>query len=256
MEKYKLILEVICLGSFYFLEWLFPFFQGRMKHARHSSRNIFIGLLNALIVSLGFSWASVGILRWTVEHQFGLLYFMPSPEMGFAFVFLSFDLWMNLWHRLNHRVPFFWKFHRVHHSDTEMDASTAIRFHPGEIILSVIFRLPIYLLLGITFEQLVIYEMVLQVVILFHHSNINLPEKYDRVLRAIIVTPNMHRVHHSDIVLETDSNYSTIFSFWDRILGTFRKREDTGTIRIGLKEYRDEKWQTLPGILKTPFIKD
>lgn len=254
MEKYKLPLEIICLASLYLLEWAFPFFHGRKQHALHSIRNISIGLFNALILSLGFSTLSLGVLHWTAENNFGLFYLIGSPEIGFAIVFLSFDLWMNLWHRLNHRVPFFWKFHRVHHSDTEMDASTAIRFHPGEIILSAIFRLPIYLLLGITFEQLVIYEMVLQVVILFHHSNINLPEKYDRVLRAVIVTPNMHRVHHSDIVLETDSNYSTIFSFWDRILKTFRKRDDTSQIRIGLKEFRDSSDQSIKGILKTPFV--
>jgi sterol desaturase/sphingolipid hydroxylase (fatty acid hydroxylase superfamily) len=134
-----------------------------------------------------------------------------------------------------------------------MDITTALRFHPFEILLSSLFRLMIFILLGINLIHFIIYEISLQVVIQLHHSNISLPEKYDRLLRYMIVTPNMHRVHHSDEWRETNSNYSSIFSFWDRLWATYREREDTHTINLGLKILRENRWQRIIGMLLTPF---
>ena len=134
-----------------------------------------------------------------------------------------------------------------------MDITTALRFHPFEILLSSLFRLIIFLLLGMNLIFLLVYEIALQVIIQLHHSNISLPEKYDRMLRYLIVTPNMHRVHHSDEWSETNSNYSSVFSFWDRLWSSFRQREDTLTINLGLKLLREDKWQRITGILLTPF---
>jgi len=142
-------------------------------------------------------------------------------------------------HNANHRVPFLWRFHRMHHTDMEMDSTSAIRFHTLEIVFSSCLRLAVAPLLGIEFTHLFVYEICLQPVIIFHHSNIAFPEKWDRILRALIVTPNMHRVHHSLETYETNSNYSSVFSVWDRLAGTFRKREDMATLTFGLKEFRE-----------------
>ena len=173
-------------------------------------------------------------------------------ERGLAAIVL-FDLWMYLWHRANHRISFLWRFHRTHHSDTEMDSTSALRFHFGEIIFSSILRLLVIPLIGISYAELLTYEIILQPIIIFHHSNVALPEKLDRILRAVLVTPNMHRVHHSQIQNETDSNYSSIFSWWDRLAGTFKRREDTKTIVFGLTYFRELQWQSFVGMLRTPF---
>jgi sterol desaturase/sphingolipid hydroxylase (fatty acid hydroxylase superfamily) len=133
-----------------------------------------------------------------------------------------------------------------------MDTTTALRFHPGELILSTFARLPVVLLLGMSFAQLVLFELVLNLSTLFHHSNLGVPERWDRMLRTVIVTPNMHRVHHSVELSETNSNFTSLLSVWDRLYRTFRSREDTRTITIGLPRFREEKWQRLWGFLITP----
>lgn len=156
---------------------------------------------------------------------------------------------------LNHVIPFFWRFHSVHHSDNKMDVTTAGRFHFGEIFFSGIFRIIIIGLFGIYFWELVLYEIVMFSVVQFHHANVGLSEKWDRILRVLIVTPNMHRVHHSRRQPETDSNYSSLFSFWDRLAKTFRLNPDPASIEPGLEEYDDEKDQTVGGMLKTPLKK-
>ena len=161
---------------------------------------------------------------------------------------------MYIWHVMVHRSSFLWRFHRMHHSDPNMDVSTALRFHPGEIILSTIFRWGIFLLLGVTAFDLLLYETIMLPIIFFHHSNYYLPEKVDKILRTVIVTPWMHWVHHSHIFEETNSNYGTIFSWWDRLFSTFRLREEPVTIQYGLNEIKSSNWQTFIGMLKTPFV--
>jgi sterol desaturase/sphingolipid hydroxylase (fatty acid hydroxylase superfamily) len=133
-----------------------------------------------------------------------------------------------------------------------MDTTTALRFHPGELILSTFVRLPVIILLGMSFAQLALFEVLLNISTLFHHSNLGVPEKWDRRLRVAIVTPNMHRVHHSIEVFETNSNYTSLLSFWDRLYQSFRMREDTLTITIGLPRFRETKWQRFWGFIITP----
>jgi sterol desaturase/sphingolipid hydroxylase (fatty acid hydroxylase superfamily) len=152
----------------------------------------------------------------------------------------------------NHRIGFLWRFHRAHHADIEMDTTTALRFHPGELVLSTFIRLPVVILLGMSFAHLVLFELVLNLSTLFHHSNLAVPERWDRMLRTVVVTPNMHRVHHSVELNETNSNFTSLLSVWDRLFRTFRKREDTRSIMIGLPRFREEKWQRLWGFLITP----
>ncbi|HNG31441.1 MAG TPA: sterol desaturase family protein [Blastocatellia bacterium] len=189
------------------------------------------------------------------SKSFGLLRLVQlPPATATVAAIVLFDGWMYLWHRANHKIGFLWRFHRVHHSDPEMDATTATRFHTGEILISSALRLAVIPLLGITVGQLLAYEMLLLPVILFHHSNVQFPEKMDRWLRLLIVTPAIHRVHHSRLRDETDSNYSSVFSFWDRIAKTFRLRWDGQPVNFGLNEFGAKRWERLPSLLRMPFV--
>jgi sterol desaturase/sphingolipid hydroxylase (fatty acid hydroxylase superfamily) len=172
-------------------------------------------------------------------------------EVTLAFVLL--DFWMYVWHRANHRVPFLWRFHRMHHSDPQMDASTGARFHPGEILLGGLAGLVVIPVLGIALWQLVIYEAVLFCVVLLHHSNLRLPTWLDHGLLVLVVTPAMHRVHHSRLHAERDSNYGSVLPYWDLLLGSFRLRTDARTIEIGLDGFDDPRLQGFTGLLRTPF---
>ncbi|HXV28091.1 MAG TPA: sterol desaturase family protein [bacterium] len=252
----KLIMSIIALALIFWLEGIFPLFQGRKHRLRHAALNLSMGILNGLMVAVLFSVLTVKSIEWSRDHAFGLFYRWNGPLWleGIA-VFVLFDLWMYAWHRANHRIPFLWRFHRMHHSDLEMDTTTALRFHFVEIAFSSLLRLAVLAALGMNLAQFLIYEATLQPIILFHHSNVALPEKLDRIFRTVIVTPNMHRVHHSQDWRETNSNYSSVFSFWDRIVRTFRKRRDTRTLRYGLPYLQEPEWQTFPGLLKTPLAR-
>jgi sterol desaturase/sphingolipid hydroxylase (fatty acid hydroxylase superfamily) len=238
------------------LESLAPAVADRRHRLRHATRNLTLGLLNALAVTLPFTPLIAQADLWAEESGFGLLRMIPLPAMAKTVAaLLLFDGWMYLWHRANHELGFLWRFHQVHHSDPEVDATTAVRFHTGEILLSSMLRLIVIPLLGITLAQLLVYEMLLLPVILFHHSNVQFPEWLDRRLRAGIVTPAIHRVHHSRLRSETDSNYSSVFSFWDRIAGTLRLRPGGEPVSFGLDEYDDETWQRVPGLMTMPLVR-
>jgi sterol desaturase/sphingolipid hydroxylase (fatty acid hydroxylase superfamily) len=250
----KWLVEIASLSLLYWLDWVFPLFEGRRDRLRHALPNVGTGLLNALVVSLVFSSVIVRAMELSSSNSFGLLHRLNlEPRVEGVLAFVLFDLWMYLWHVANHQWPFFWRFHRMHHSDLQVDATTALRFHTGEIFFSSIARLAVIPLIGMSWIQLMIYEICLQPVILFHHSNVALPEKWDRLFRSVLATPNMHRVHHSQETDETNSNYSSIFSFWDRLARTFRRRDDTRTLRYGLPYLQEREWQSFSGMLKTPL---
>ncbi len=249
-----LLISIASFVVIYWLESIFPYFTSRHDRVRHGVSNIALGGLNGVVSGFLFPIMILNGIEWAQTNSFGLLHFISGPPFIKAILaFVFFDLWMYLWHRANHRVKFLWRFHRTHHTDCEMDTTTAIRFHPGEIALSFLARFAVIPLLGISYLYLVIYEACLQPIILFHHSNVAFPERWDRIFRACIVTPNMHRVHHSQEGPEFNSNYSSVFSFWDRIFATFKRREDTHKIIFGLKILQDTKWQGLKGMLITPF---
>jgi sterol desaturase/sphingolipid hydroxylase (fatty acid hydroxylase superfamily) len=250
---------LVALAVLWTLEGWIPFFHDfneRGKRFPHAGRNFALGAFNALVMGALFS----GLVVWASTRArgsgMGLLPWLGLPAWAETLLaVLIFDAWMYLWHRLNHIVPILWRFHRVHHSDPRMDVTSGVRFHPGEIALSFLVRIPVVPLLGITVWQLALYESLLLPVILFHHSNLAISGKADAVLRWIIVSPNMHRVHHSDWQPETDSNYASVFSWWDRIFRSYRWREDYHAIQYGLREFADPGWHTLKGILKTPLKK-
>lgn len=253
-EQFPTLIAVAALVLLLGLESWAPAALGRRHRLRHAARNLALGLFNAVALALLAAPLIARVSLWAESGGFGLLRLIPLPAAAATVAaILLFDAWMYLWHRANHEIGFLWRFHRVHHSDPEMDATTAVRFHTGEILISSALRLAVIPLLGITIHQLLVYEMLLLPVILFHHSNVRFPERVDRRLRLIIVTPAIHRVHHSRLRVETDSNYSSVFSFWDRISGTIRLRRDGQPVNFGLDEYDGEEWQRITGMLGAPY---
>jgi sterol desaturase/sphingolipid hydroxylase (fatty acid hydroxylase superfamily) len=237
--------------------WM-PFFAYFVRAAgertRHALKNVTLGIINAAVTGLLFVGLWWTVAAWAERQHFGLLHWMGVPAWArLAGAVLLFDAWMYWWHRLNHRIPFLWRFHRTHHSDPKMDVTTANRFHIGEIALSSILRVPVIALLGLQLWELALYELAMFTVVQFHHANIALPASLDRALRLVIVTPFMHKVHHSRWQPETDSNYSSLFSFWDRLFGSFRLRGNPHTLRLGLDEFNRPEDHTMTGLLATPL---
>ena len=186
------------------------------------------------------------LASWNENSGSGLLPLLkPSPVISTVLAILLLDAWMYVWHRANHRIAFLWRFHRLHHSDAEMDATTAVRFHLGELLISTSLRLLVMLALGIALWQWLAYELLLLPVILFHHSNVYFPARLDQWLRTIIVSPSLHRVHHSRVKIETDSNYASVFSWWDRLGKSYRLNKDNHPISFGLDEKAGEKLQSV-----------
>lgn len=252
----KTIVTVGILALLVVLETVAPEFVGRRwsERVKHDLVNAFFGVFNALLTSLLVAALTKFVISWATRNRFGLLNGFAIPAwLHWGLAIVLFDFWQYVWHWMNHRIPFFWAFHRVHHTDDALDVTSAFRFHPGEIIFSSLFRLGIMPLLGMTFHQLILYEVILLPIIMFHHSNVRVPGNVDRCFRWLIVTPWMHWVHHSNVRNETDSNYASIFSFWDRIFKTFRLREDPSMIVLGLKGVERRKAQGLWGMMVHPF---
>lgn len=237
-------------------EGLTPYFRffsegGRVKHGLW---NVVLGVGNGIVVAVVFVSLWLATATWAREQGFGLLNLADFPLWArFVIAILLLDLWTYWWHRMNHRVRFLWRFHRVHHSDPSMDVTTANRFHPGEIVFSSLLRIPLIALIGVRLEELVVYEALLFAVVQFHHANVGLPGQWDRRLRALIVTPLLHKVHHSRWQPETDSNYASLFSWWDRLFSSFRLSADPHGLRLGLDEYAGPRDQTFTGMLSTPW---
>lgn len=188
------------------------------------------------------------------KRNFGLVKIFRLPkflETLFAVVLLDYTLYV--WHVLTHKVPFLWRFHRIHHADSDLTASTAIRFHFGEITISVLFRAGQILLIGVSPKALNVWQTLLFLSILFHHSNVRLPKRFEEKLQKIIVTPRLHGIHHSVKRDETDSNWSSGLTVWDFLHETFRNDVPQEKIKIGIDNYRAESDVTLGKMLLAPF---
>jgi sterol desaturase/sphingolipid hydroxylase (fatty acid hydroxylase superfamily) len=255
MAPLKAGAAVILLTIFWCWETWWPFFGHREGRLRHAGRNLAVALINTVILGLLFGSFTVAVAEWTGRYQYGLSNALDvGGPIRFVLGLLLLDGWMYVWHRANHTIPLLWRFHRMHHSDPHMDVTTATRFHLGEHVGSSLLRLGLIPLLGLDVWHLIVYDTLVIAITQFHHADISLG-RWDRWLRFFIVTPNMHKVHHSDWRPETDSNYSTVLSVWDRLAGSFRMRPDPRTLVFGLKEFTDPSWQTWWGMLTTPFAR-
>lgn len=215
-------------------------------------------IIDSFVLRLIFTGAAVGVALWAQANGYGLFNWFEVPlvvSVITSFIVLDFSIWLS--HLASHKVPILWNVHRMHHSDVDIDVSTAIRFHPIEIVLSMVWKMIIVVALGAPAIAVLIFEIILNGAAMFNHSNIKLPLWMDRILRVIIVTPDMHRVHHSIVHKETDSNYGFNLAIWDRLFGTYIDQPEAGHkgMKIGLGEWQDERPTGLLWSLKVPFIK-
>jgi sterol desaturase/sphingolipid hydroxylase (fatty acid hydroxylase superfamily) len=194
------------------------------------------------------------VLERASETPFGLVHIVPLPVAAqFALSFLLMDLTFYWWHVANHRIPFLWRFHNVHHIDPDLDVSTAFRFHVGEVALSAGFRVVQVSAIGLSAWMFVLYELVFQANTLFHHSNVRLPIGIERRLNLVLVTPRMHGIHHSQVRDETNSNFSVVFSWWDRLHRTLGLNIPQSAIVIGVPAYSDPADNRLGSAFLLPF---
>ncbi|HSO41864.1 MAG TPA: sterol desaturase family protein [Rhodospirillales bacterium] len=232
----------------------------RLRHdgERFSRWRANLGLVavDAALVRLIFPLAAVGAAVVAHERGWGLLNAVHLPAwLAVAISLAVLDLAIYAQHIAFHKVPLLWRLHRVHHSDVDLDATTGLRFHPVEIALSMAFKIALVLVLGAPALAVIIFEVGLNALAMFNHANVYLPERLDRVLRRLIVTPDMHRVHHSLHRDETDSNYGFNLSLWDRLFGTYRAQPRDGHqgMTLGLDIFRATPDGTLRRLLLQPF---
>ncbi|WP_371932730.1 sterol desaturase family protein [Roseibium sp. MMSF_3544] len=214
-------------------------------------------LLDSILVRLIFPIGGVGLALLAQEKGWGLFGILGwSGLLAGLITFLVLDLAVWGQHVASHKVPWFWRIHRVHHADSEVDATTALRFHPIEILLSFVWKGLVIVALGGPVEAVLIFEIVLNASAVFGHANVRIPKALDRLLRFVIVTPDMHRIHHSVIHRETDSNYGFYLSVWDRLFGTYIEEPEKGHdgMEIGLGPSLTPKAHQLPFSLAIPFL--
>ncbi|MEQ8860978.1 MAG: sterol desaturase family protein [Pseudomonadales bacterium] len=239
------------------VERILPFrrLPGDAARLRTNAALTLLAVLSLGIVPVSF----IGAAMWADARGVGLLNLaaLPPGVVIVATLLLRGGL-STLTHWLNHRVPLLWRLHRVHHLDTELDVSSTVRFHPLEMPVNALIGVPLVVALGLSPWVLVIYEFLDVAVTLFSHSNLQVPAKLDRWLRYVLVTPNLHRVHHSSFRPETDSNYGAVFPIWDVVFGTFRSetREPQEAMELGLEDVRGPAAQRLLGLLVSPLYRD
>ena len=220
--------------------------------------NLGLVFFNSFILRLLFPAAAVGMAAFTAEQGWGLLNYHALPAaVAIAVSVIVMDFIIYLQHVMVHAVPALWRLHRVHHADLDYDVTTGARFHTLEIILSMLIKFATIVVLGPPVIAIVIFEVVLNATAMFNHGNVSLPGRLDRVLRWFVVTPDMHRVHHSVEDDEANSNFGFNLPWWDRLFGTYRDQPRAGHegMTIGIRTYRSTKQVSwLPGMLALPFV--
>jgi len=224
--------------------------------ARRWPGNLGILVLDAVLVRLLIPVAAVGMSVIAAQRGWGLLNITPWPAwLEVLTGFLALDLAIYAQHIAFHKVPVLWRLHRMHHADLDIDVSTGLRFHPIEIVLSMLIKIAVVALIGVPAIAVMAFEVVLNATSMFNHSNATMPMWLDRVVRLIVVTPDMHRVHHSVLRHETDSNFGFNLPWWDRVFGTYRVAPEAGHERmtIGLPIFRDPEESRLDRLITQPF---
>ncbi|KAF0096954.1 MAG: fatty acid hydroxylase [Rhodospirillaceae bacterium] len=220
------------------------------------ANNLGIVVINTILVRLTFPILAVGLAIMAEEHRWGLFNVLGLPDwLAFVMSILALDLAIYLQHVMFHAVPALWRLHRMHHADLEFDVSTGLRFHPVEIVLSMGIKLAVVAALGPPAAAVLAFEVLLNATSMFNHGNIRVPAGLDRALRCIVVTPDMHRVHHSIYPYETNSNFGFNLPWWDRLLGTYRAQPKDGHegMIIGIEQFRTQRDLWLDRMLVQPL---
>jgi len=239
-----------------FVQWRWPLRRQHFASARRFLRNACFSAPSLALTRVSLIPIPLFAALWARDHSFGILHWLPLPPwcaIAAGVFIMDYAYWW--WHVGLHLVPLLWRFHNVHHTDLDMDVSTALRFHMGEIVFSLPFRVGVVLLIGIDFRSLLIFEALFEAANLFEHSNWRLPIGLERILNLLIVTPRMHGVHHSIVQRETNSNWGTVFCWWDKLHRTLRRDIPQDAIMVGVAAYREERELTFPRLFILPFQK-
>lgn len=261
ITQYESTLRIVCfaagLGAVMIWQWVRPkreLTQGRLVRWLN---NFGILALNTVVLRLVFPVAAVGAAFVAAEENWGLFNSLAWPPWLEAVIcVLLLDLLIYAQHVVFHKIPVLWRIHRMHHVDLDFDVSTGLRFHPIEILISMGVKWTAIIALGAPAVAVLVFEILLNIFPMFNHANAGLPPAVDRVLRWLVVTPDMHRVHHSVIRIETDSNYGFNLSWWDRLFGTYREQPAKGHVgmTIGQSDWRDPAdCVDIRGMLRLPF---
>jgi len=247
-----LILFAVC-------ERLLP--RRALTHGRISrwSGNLGVLVIGSIVARAILPVAPIGVAIWAQRQDVGLFNVIDIPVLlAGILAFLMLDLWIYAQHRLFHWAPLLWRLHRMHHTDMDLDVTSGLRFHPLELLLSLILKIIAVCALGVPPVAVVVFEIVLNATSMFNHSNLALPLKLDAALRLIVVTPDMHRVHHSIRPRETNSNFGFNIPWWDRLFGTYVSEpvDSHTSMTIGLPIFRDHRATRLKQLLIQPFIED
>jgi sterol desaturase/sphingolipid hydroxylase (fatty acid hydroxylase superfamily) len=219
--------------------------------------NLSVTFIDALLVRFIFPMAAIGTAMIAEQHNWGLFNRLAIDSLAAGIIaILILDFTIYLQHVLFHYIPLFWRLHMVHHTDLDIDVTTGARFHPVEILLSMAIKIGVISLIGAPAYSVLVFEILLNGTSLFNHSNIYISPKIDKIIRLLVVTPDMHRVHHSVIIRETNSNFGFNFPWWDRVFRTYKDQPSKGHMDmiIGLANFRDAKRLTLPYILTLPLF--
>jgi sterol desaturase/sphingolipid hydroxylase (fatty acid hydroxylase superfamily) len=221
--------------------------------------NLALVALNTLLMRWVLPTSAVGVALAVEAQGVGVIHWLGvPPAAAFALALVLLDLAIYLQHRLFHAVPLLWRLHRMHHADVDVDATNGLRFHPVEIFLSMLIKFAVITLVGAPAAAVVVFEVLLSSLAIFNHSNVAISEAWDKRLRWLVVTPDMHRIHHSWHADEHNRNYGFNLSGWDRLFGTYlaQPRDGQATMTLGLPAWRDSKWLRLDHMLCQPFASD
>ncbi len=252
----RLLALVILCTVLWSLESAIPLYKYKKHRLRRAVPNLTLTVL-LVLMNLVLSFASANVAGFSENRGMGLFLLLKLPSWSTAVLgILALDCFAYFAHLLLHKSWVGWQFHRVHHSEREVNVTTAFRQHPGETLWRILWQVLAVAIFGLPFWVIVVYLVISALNAQFEHANIRVNESLDRLLRLIVVTPNMHKVHHSRAQQQTDTNYSNIFSIWDRVCGTYTPIIDFGQLRYGLDGFDDSNKQTLPALLKMPFTMD
>ncbi len=248
---------VLVFGLMALWELLAPRRTQQTQRGTRWPSNIGIVVVNTVLVRVIFPVTAIAWAARLTSGDSGALHGLPVPPwLAVVLALVLLDLVIYLQHRLLHAVPLLWRLHRMHHADTEIDVTNGLRFHPLEILLSMLIKFAAIAAIGAPPLAVLVFEIVLNATSIFNHANVRMPGRLDRLLRFFVVTPDMHRVHHSVLVEETNSNYGFNLPWWDRLFGTYRAQPQAGHLgmRIGLTQFRDRRWLRLDRMLRQPWV--
>ena len=256
-QELRLIAFLSILSLVIVWEMIQPKRQLSQSKSKRWLNNITLVVLDSLMVRLLLPIGAAGVALWAEDKQIGLLHYLhlgSTANLLLAIIIL--DLIIYWQHRLFHVVPLLWRLHQVHHADRDIDVSTGLRFHPIEILISMLIKLTAIIVLGVPAIAVILFEVILNGMAMFNHGNIRLSKALDSILRVLVVTPDMHRVHHSTLKHETNSNYGFNISLWDKVFGSYHAQPDMGhqSMNIGLEQHQNKPAHSILWMLALPFI--